>query len=99
MLLAGLVASAIGFVLELSYHNHRTENGVVVECDYRNFAPLLLGPPTIVLGLLALARSRRPGQQAALEAGLGLLCVAIGVLHVVRGLGIVDLDLLGQDPC
>jgi len=99
VLLAGLIASAVGFVLELSYHNHRTENGLVVECDYHNYAPLLLGPPAIVLGLLALVRSRRPGQQATLEAGLGLLCVAIGVLHVVRGLGVVDLDLLGQDPC
>lgn len=97
-MLVGLALAAGGFILELSYHTYRSENGVVVDCDYRNFGPLLVGPVAVVLGLVTLARSRRstsPGR----DAGLGLLIVAAGVLHVLRGLGVVDFDPMGASPC
>ena len=97
-LIGGLVASAIGFVLRISYFTYHDVNGVRVDCDYRNFGPLLVGPVAIVLGLVAMVRSRR-SRQPARELGLGLLCVTVGVLHIVRGLGIVDFDFTGGSPC
>ena len=98
-LLAGLGAAVVGFFLELSYTSSRTVNGVVVECDYHDVGPLLVGPVAAVFGLVTAARSGRTGAQKGREAAIGLLCVAVGVLHVLRGLGIVDLDLSGGNPC
>jgi len=97
-MLVGLVLAAGGFILEVSYHTYRSENGVVVDCDYRNFGPLLVGPVAVVLGLVTLARRRR-GTSPARDAALGLVIVAAGLLHVLRGLGVIDLDLLGNNPC
>jgi hypothetical protein len=97
-LIGGLVASAIGFVLRLSYFTYHDVNGVRVDCDYRNFGPLLVGPVAIVLGLVAMAGSRK-SREPARELGLGLLCVAVGALHIVRGLGMLDFDITGGNPC
>ena len=74
----------------------------MVDCDYRNFAPLLVGPVGIVLGILAVGRSRGTRSPRP-EVGIGLLCVAIGALHIARGLGLIELDITGGitggSPC
>jgi hypothetical protein len=98
-LLAGLAVSVAGFFVELSYSSYSSENGVVTDCDYHDFSGLLFGPAAVVLGLVAAARSRRGGARAGAELGLGFLCVALGALHVLRGLGVVDIDLTGSNPC
>ncbi|HEY8548118.1 MAG TPA: hypothetical protein VIL36_23835 [Acidimicrobiales bacterium] len=97
-LLVGVAAAVAGFVLEISVHSYRSENGLVVDCDYRNYGPLLLGPVAVWLGLQAVVRGRR-SEGAGRDVALGALVAAVGVLHVLRGLGVVDLDLLGQNPC
>lgn len=96
--IAALIASASGFLLQLSYSSYRTENGVQVDCDYRDFAPLLVGPIAIVLGAITLARSSNPGLDRSRELAIGGICLALGVLHFARGLGIVDFSLY-SNPC
>lgn len=98
MAFSALAASAAGFILRLTYSTYRTENGVQVECDYRDFAPLMAGPVAIVLGVLTMASSSRPGRERSRELAVGALCVALGAFHLARGLGVLDFSLY-SDPC
>lgn len=98
MAIGALVASAVGFILQLSYHTYRSENGVQIECDYRDFAPLLVGPVVVVLGAITMSHSSRPGLERSRELAVGGLCVALGLFHFARGLGIVDFSLY-SNPC
>jgi hypothetical protein len=95
-IVAGLVAAALGFV-EISFSSSRTVNGVVVECDYVNLAPWLFGPVALVCGVLGLARAGRQGPASGRDRALGLVCVAVGALHLLQAFGL--LDPLSSNPC
>jgi hypothetical protein len=97
--IAGLAVSAAGFILNLSYSSYQTVNGVQTDCDYHNFGPLLVGPVALVLGVLTLVRARRPGQKPSRELAAGVAVVALGALHLLRGVGVLDIDLTGSNPC
>lgn len=88
-LLAAVFGAVGGFVLSLSYSASSTENGVMTSCTYIDAGPLLLAPLAAIAGLVAVVRCRKPGRKTAVEVGVGLLCVAIAALHVLRGLGIL----------
>jgi hypothetical protein len=94
--IAALVVALGGFLLRLAYWSSHTVNGVTVDCEYHDYGPLLAGPAAIVLGLLTVARSGRPGLNRQRELGLGLLVVAIGLVHLLRFTGAVTLDLSGR---
>jgi hypothetical protein len=97
--IAGLVTAVVGFFLNISYHTSKTVNGVQTDCDYRDFGGLLVGPAAIVLGVLAIARAGRPGHHPTRELIVGVVCLALGAVHLLRGLGILDIDLTGSNPC
>lgn len=92
--IVALVLAGVGFVASFNVYSRRTENGVVVEETNMDFAPFIFGPAAIIAGIVAMAtasRGRQAGQSSRLNLGMGLLCVAIGLLHIVRG-------VVGWDP-
>jgi hypothetical protein len=94
--LCGVVAGA---VFEISVYSTHEVNGVVTDCSYTNFGPIVFGPLGIVAGLWAvLARGRRPPERRSMELGLGLVCVALGLLHVLGGLDLLGGFHLSLDP-
>jgi hypothetical protein len=92
-----------GAVVELSYSTSHEANGVVTDCDYTNFAPILLGPLGAAAGLWAvLTRKRRAPERQRFELGTGLLLVALGLLQLLGGLGVLGglhLSLDHSNPC
>ena len=97
--IAALVMAVLGFV-EISFWSSRSVNGVMVECSYTNLAPLMFGPPAVILGLVAVVRGRRTEQAGSRAWQLGLLAVGLGALHLLRAAGAVTLDVLGSgSPC
>ena len=98
--LCGIVAGA---VVELSYYTSHTVNGVVADCDYTNFAPILLGPLGAAAGLWAvLTRKRRAPERQPFELGAGLFLIALGLLQALGGLGVLGglhLSLDPSNPC
>jgi hypothetical protein len=92
-----------GAVVELSYSSTHEVNGVLTDCDYTNFGPVVFGPLGVVAGLVAvLASRRRPPERRRRELGAGLLCIAVGLLQVLSGLGLLGglhLSLDPSNPC
>jgi hypothetical protein len=98
-LLVALCGVVAGAVFEISVYSSHEVNGVVTECSYTNFGPIVFGPLSVVAGLWAvLARRHRPPERQAMELGLGLVCVALGLLHVLSGLDLLGGFHLSLDP-
>lgn len=95
-LIVGIVAAAVGFA-EISFSSSRTVNGVVVECSYVNLAPWLFGPVALVCGVVGLARLGRTPMTAGRDKVLGVVCVVLGAVHLLRAFGV--LELVSSSPC
>jgi hypothetical protein len=97
--IAALIMAALGFA-EISFWSSRSVNGVMVECDYTNLAPIIFGPLAVILGLVAVLKARANPQAASRARQLGMLALALGALHLLRAAGVVELDLFGGgSPC
>jgi len=94
--IVGLITAALGFV-EISFSSSRTVNGVVTDCSYLNLAPWIFGPVALVAGITALAGARAAGAAGSRNRALGALCIVLGAVHLLRGLGVIE--LLTGSPC
>lgn len=94
---------AAAAVVEISFYSTHEVNGVLTDCDYTNVGPVLFGPVGAGAGLWVLLTShRRPPERRRVERGIGLLCIAVGVLQVLGGLGLLGglhLSLDPSNPC
>lgn len=91
--IVALAVAAAGFGVSFRVWSRKTENGVVVDETNMDFAPFLMGPAAIIAGIVALAtasKAREEGRSTGLNVGMGLLAVAIGLLHIVRGVAAWD---------
>jgi hypothetical protein len=96
-LIAGFICAALGFVVHLSSSSSQTVNGVVRDCSYFDLAPWLFGPATLACVIVALRRAGRAGAAGTRVRVLGAACVALGVLHLLRALQIID--VMSGSPC
>jgi hypothetical protein len=98
--IAGLITAAAGFFFNITISSAQTRNGVVTDCDWHNYGGLVVAPAVLVLGVLTLVRARRPGLTANRELTVGIILLALAAVHVLRGLGILEIYLGGDpNPC
>ena len=67
----------------------RTINGRLTECSYINFGALILGALAIVGGLVGVLVARKITENRGILIAIAAGSVAIGVLHILRGIGSV----------
>lgn len=92
----GLICAALGFVA-ISFSSSRTVNGVVTDCSYFDLSPWVFGPIALVAGAKAVVAARRAGSAANRDLVLGAVAVVVGLVHLLRAGGVVD--LLSSSPC
>lgn len=85
---AAAIFAILGFLLSFSTTNTSSINGVTT-CSYMNYGALIFGVLAILAGGSGLASARGLGETQALNMGICAVGLAIGVLHVLRGIGMV----------
>ena len=85
----GAIAAILGFLLTIESTSSRTINGRLAECSYTNYGALLLGAIAIVAGLIGVAMAVKSTENRGLLIAIAAVTVAIGVLHILRGIGSV----------
>lgn len=86
--IAALVAGAVPFFFHLTSSSSVTENGVVTQAVYRDYAAIGGGAAGAVLGgVAALAALRGPAPKLA-RLGIALGALALGLVQLTRGFGI-----------
>lgn len=83
----GIIASLVGFFVSLSSSSSRTVNGDVVSCSYLDVAAFIFAAIAAGCAVGTLMDKRSP---MGLRVGLAGVLLALGVIHVLRGLGILN---------
>lgn len=85
---AGVLA-ILGFFVTLQSLSTTSRNGVIQTCSFFDIGAVLLGAGAVLFGVIGLAggNDQSEGRGASLAiCGIG---VAVGVYHVLRGVGVV----------
>jgi hypothetical protein len=85
---AAIIFAILGFVLSFTSTNTSSINGVV-SCSYMNYGALLFGALAILAGAGGLMTARSLGDTRSLNLAVSGIGLALGVLHIGRGLGMV----------
>lgn len=89
---AGLAIGLLGFAVKFSWTSTRSQDGVLTSCSYFDLAGFLIA---VGLGICAWVTWSPTVQYpavkptAALRAGLVAILLALAVIHVLRGLGLI----------
>ena len=92
---AALVFAVLGFLVNLDYKSSTSINGGVVACHYMNFWALGFGAPALLAGGSTWwdRFTEDPLTERIENRGLvlvvGAVGILVGVIHVLRGMGIV----------
>ncbi len=88
----GAVAGLLPFIVNVSTYNRASGPGGVT-CSYMDFAALIGGGVAILAAGAALMSSSggdmEDSPSPAIRYGLGLAVLALGVVQILRGLGII----------
>ncbi|MGH1415489.1 MAG: hypothetical protein ACRBB0_18520 [Pelagimonas sp.] len=85
---SAMLVAVLGFAIKLTSTGTVSANGTTV-CTHMDFAALCLGGLTMALASTGIFKARDLETGRALNLWLCLTAVAVGLLHLVRGLGIV----------
>ena len=80
---ASLVTALLGFFINMT--STVTAGGVTV---HRNWAALVFGALTLLLGLASAPESLRDAEHRNTKLIVLVVAILIGVLHIARGLGV-----------
>lgn len=88
------VVAVIAFFMSFATHSTQTVNGRVTQCSYTDFLALAVGVACLIGGASILRRGARPrtGPEEAVtkwHLGIGAAVAVLGVVHLLRGLGIL----------
>jgi hypothetical protein len=93
VLVAALATAVAGFFVHVTFTSTRTVDGEITQCSYLDVGAIALGVVTALLVLATLARHRRTVPRLRLPvpllAAASVVLLAVAVLHVLSGLGIV----------
>ncbi|MEQ9813421.1 MAG: hypothetical protein RLO50_11635 [Azospirillaceae bacterium] len=83
----GIGLGIVAFFISFSTLSTSNINGQV-SCSYMDFAAIVLG---IVVGIIGLSLFRTPayGGRSQLAIPAGVIIAALGVVHILRGIGVV----------
>ena len=81
-----LVSAVLGFVVRIPSESSRTVNGVVTDCSFTDLGAIAFGATAVGAGLLTLLAARSHHRRGLLIA-VGVLGLAVGALHIARGVG------------
>ena len=87
--IAAVAAALIPFFAHYTTSSSLSENGELVSSTYRDYVALAGGALAIVLGGVAVLGALKATEQRNLRLGLVGGAIALGVLQVLRGLGVV----------
>lgn len=87
--IVGIVLGSLPFGLSFSTSSSMTINGVVEESSRRDYVALGLGPLAALCGVGALLAATKATDQKNLRLGLAAGVIGLGLVQVVRGLGLV----------
>jgi hypothetical protein len=87
--IAAVAAALIPFFGHYTTSSSISENGEVVSATYRDYVALAGGALAIVLGGVAVLGALKATEQRNLRLGIVGGAIALGVLQVLRGLGVV----------
>lgn len=87
--IVGVVLGSLPFGLSFSTSSSMTINGVVEASSRRDYVALALGPVAAVCGALALLAATKATDQKNLRLGLAAGVIGLGLVQVLRGLGLV----------
>lgn len=89
----GLAAALVGFVFRFSFSSTATTNGVITQCTYYDVGAVLAAIVCFigaVAGLIAWLRHPAENRLSpALVLPIAAVIALIGVVHVLRGLGMI----------
>ena len=89
----GLAFGVLGFIVSISSSSSRTVNGVVTECSYTDYFPLIAAIACVGFGVSGLVQGfRAPRHRSVHPAVLLVFALVLGafaVVHVLRGLGMI----------
>lgn len=88
----GLAVGILGFALDITYRSTTTHNGAVTSCSSINIAGFVIA--AIVLGAAWATSSPNAGYvrrtlAAPVRGCLAVVLVALAVIHVLRGFGLI----------
>jgi len=81
-----LICAVLGFVITIDSTTVKSSRGDV-NCSYTNISALGFGAAAGIAGVVALVLGAKRRHRATLV--VGAVCVAVAVLHVLRGVGSV----------
>lgn len=84
-----LVAAILGFVVRCSSTTTSSRNGRLTECSYFDGGAVLFGAVAILSGLIGCVAATRRQDDKTLMLVISIVSVAVGVLHILRGVGTV----------
>ncbi|MFT3839662.1 MAG: hypothetical protein QM723_21940 [Myxococcaceae bacterium] len=87
--IAAAVAAGLPFLAHYTTSSSVTENGEVVASTYRDYVALTGGGAAVVLGAVALLGALKATDRRNLRLGVIGGIVALGLLQVLRGLGML----------
>ena len=82
-----MITAILGFVIRCSSTSTSSTNGRLNECSYTDGGALLFGGVTIIAGIAGIAAATQRKDDKALMIIISVVCVAVGVVHVLRGTG------------
>lgn len=89
----GLIAALVGYVLSVTYQSTASTNGVITQCTYYDFGAMAAAAVCVAgvgAGLISwMRRSPETRISGAVMAGLAVVVGLFGVIHVLRGLGMI----------
>lgn len=88
MLIAGCIAATIPFFIHVSQSSTTTENGVVVASRYIDYIAVIGGASASFFGAMLLIHALSRKTQKAEGMTVAFLIDALGIYHLLHGLGI-----------